>query len=395
MKILYLHQYFNTPNEPGGTRSYYLSKALVESGHKVVMITSNRNNSDWKFIEKKQIDEIDVIYIKNPYSNNMKKFNRIFSFIRFMFISTYVSLREKDVDLVFATSTPLTIGFPALMCKWFKKKKFVFEVRDLWPDIPIELGLINNVILKRILFSFEKLLYKKAELVIALSQGMAKGIIHKYEKTNVSVIPNFSNNDIFFPVKNDNLLRNKLDISLTDIVCVHTGAMGKVNGLVKFTHQIIEKCNDDIHFVFIGDGLEKEKLAHLSNDILNLHIIDSVNKEVLNTYIQDCDFCLMLVDYVHKIYETNSANKFFDYLSSGKPIIMNYKGWKYEEIKKYNCGFYVDPTNPKELVDKIMSLQNTKEIIQQMGENSRILALEKFDRKKLAAGFVKIIEGIA
>lgn len=138
MHILYLHQYFNTPDKPGGTRSYWTSLKLLESGHKVTMICIGRDTK--KQYERKTIEGIDVIYVKTNYSQSMGIFARLKSFLHFMVHATYLSLKLKGIDFVVATSTPLTIGFPALVLKKFKNIPYLFEVRDLWPEVPIQMG---------------------------------------------------------------------------------------------------------------------------------------------------------------------------------------------------------------------------------------------------------------
>ncbi|MDQ4140404.1 MAG: glycosyltransferase WbuB, partial [Bacteroidota bacterium] len=162
MKILYIHQYFNTPREPGGTRSYWFARELVTNGHQVVMLTSRRKSQQQKFIEKTIIDGIQVIYVDNPYNNQMGILSRFWSFFKFMVVSTWLGLKEKNVDLVYATSTPLSVGVPALFIKWINRTKFIFEVRDLWPEVPIQMGAIKNKLVIRFLQWYEKLVYRSA-----------------------------------------------------------------------------------------------------------------------------------------------------------------------------------------------------------------------------------------
>ena len=175
MKILYIHQYFVIPSEPGGTRSYWIARELVKRGHQVTMITSATKNHPEGRVN---IDGIDVVYVKNPaYSNYMSAPRKIWSFVAFIRNAYKMAKREKDVDIVFATSTPLTIGAIALWLKTRKKWKYVFEVRDLWPEFPIEIGAIKNKLAIWGLRKFEKRIYDKAEHVVALSPGMKEGVM--------------------------------------------------------------------------------------------------------------------------------------------------------------------------------------------------------------------------
>ncbi len=154
MKIIYIHQYFVTPAEPGGTRSYWFAKELINSGHEVTMITST--NTSHPLPGRFNIDGINVIYVKNDYSNYFSPFRKIISFLKFFIKSILKASKEKQVDLVFATSTPLTVGAIALWLKRLKHWNYVFEVRDLWPEFPIQIGAIKNRLLIRILKRLEK-----------------------------------------------------------------------------------------------------------------------------------------------------------------------------------------------------------------------------------------------
>jgi glycosyltransferase involved in cell wall biosynthesis len=226
MKILYIHQYFKTPNEPGGTRSYWISQGLLKSGYKVTMVTG-RSLQD-KGIERVNVDGIDVIYIRNRYSNEMNAFRRIISFLRFMFLATIVSLKEKNINLVFATSTPLSIGFPALILKWVKGIPFIFEVRDLWPEAPIQLGVITNPVFIKFARWFEKLIYKNSLHIIALSPGMKEGVLKVgISPQKVDMIPNMSKIDEFYirPKNQDVAARYNIDTSCFN--AIHFGALGK------------------------------------------------------------------------------------------------------------------------------------------------------------------------
>ena len=181
-RILYIHQYFKTPKEPGGTRSYWIAQQLIKSGFNVTMLTTSPNIE--KSIERKIIDGINVIYLKIPYNQKMNVYKRLITFIKFMVKSTFYAIKEKDVDLIIATSTPLTIGFPAIVVKKIKRIPYIFEVRDLWPEVPIQMGGLKNRVLQKLAISFEKKIYKNALHIVALSPGMVKGVL-KYEPKSI------------------------------------------------------------------------------------------------------------------------------------------------------------------------------------------------------------------
>ena len=186
MKIVYLHQYYITPQEAGGTRSYYQAQKLGELVESVVVITSNTKNSDWPFVKTVMHGKVKVVYIKNLYSSDMSKWRKIVSFVRFMILSTWYCLREKQVDRVFASSTPLSIGVPALAMHYLKSVPYVFELRDLWPDVPRDMGYIKSTMVFRMLKAFERLIYKKAEALVTISEGIKDYIDPEFKsKTHV------------------------------------------------------------------------------------------------------------------------------------------------------------------------------------------------------------------
>ena len=198
MKIIYLHQYFNTPQMSGGTRSYEMARRFVAAGHEVHMITSsrerNKNASGWV---DEIIDGIHVHWFSVPYSNKMDFKARISAFLKFAIVSGAKAYRVGG-DVIFASSTPLTIALPAVYAAKRLRKAMLFEVRDLWPELPIAVGALKNPFLIKAAKWLERFAYKNADNVIALSPGMAKGVIKSgYPPDKVHIIPNSCDTDLF------------------------------------------------------------------------------------------------------------------------------------------------------------------------------------------------------
>ena len=188
MRVLYFHQHFTTPNDNGGTRSYEFAKRLIERGHSVTMVCGktvqlNLTNEDSKVVARGKVDGIDVIQVNVNYSNKDSIFKRAIGFLNFAYQGIKIVSQEK-YDLLFATSTPLTAGIPGIWMKLFKRKKtkFIFEVRDLWPELPKALGLKNIFLLKGMSI-LEKLSYNKSDALIGLSPGICTGIKKNLKKT--------------------------------------------------------------------------------------------------------------------------------------------------------------------------------------------------------------------
>ena len=394
MRILYIHQYFKTPEEPGGTRSYWISQELIKRGHQVTMICST--NERHPVPSRVDANGIDVIYVKNEYSNYMPAYKKVISFVSFILSALKAAKKLKNIDLVFATSTPLTVGYIAMRLKKSKGWKYVFEVRDLWPEFPIQIGAIKNKFAIKYLRGLERRIYKNAEFVIALSPGMQDGVVAAgmpVEKT--AMIPNMSKPDRFYPHTPDPEIVKDFNLDLSSFNVVHFGSMGKANGLeyiIEAARILQERGVNDVCFWFMGRGATEpvckslvEKYGLHNVRFLGFHKM-SIVSEIVN-----CSSASITTFRNLPILATNSPNKLFDSLSAGKPIIVNSAGWTKDMVEKGNCGFYVDPDNPAALADKIMEVKDNKPLLERWGENARKLSLEEYDKDLLTAQVADVL----
>ena len=398
MNIIYLHQYFVTPEEYGATRSYWFAKKLTEQGHQVTVISA-LSSSTLREKGTYNIDGIRVIYLGGRYSNLHSMFGKLLHFIRYFFAASLTLLRQKRPDLVFATSTPLTVGAIALLGKKIKRTTFVFEVRDLWPEFPIQIGAIKNPVIIKTLKWLERSIYQNALHIVALSPGMKEGIIQSgVEESKIIVIPNMSKPDIFYPREKSAEIMARFHIDPSKFNVIHFGAMGPANGLeyvVEAAKILKEEGIDDICLVFAGYGAEESKLKFFAqkHQLNNVLFTGKHNALVISELVNCCDVSLISFKNL-PILATNSPNKLFDSLSAGKPIIVNSNGWTRTLAEESNCGFYVDPENRVDLVDKLIKVKNDKERLNKMGKNARRLSLEVFNKEILSEKLVTLLESL-
>ena len=402
MRITYLHQYFNTPNMSGGTRSYEMARRLVAMGHEVNLITSWREESsskDWFVTEEAGIK---VHWLPVPYSNKMGFFQRIKAFFQFAVLSARKAA-AIDADLIFATSTPLTISIPAVYSSRKQRVPMVFEVRDLWPKIPIALGVITNPVFKMLAKWLESWAYKNSTAVVALSPAMRDGIAQVgYPRQQIAVIPNSSDNHEF-GVNLDKcgerfrLARPWLG---SRPLLIYPGTMGKVNGvsyLVDLARHLKEGW-PDIRILLIGDGIERqvvEERARRENVLnVNLFIEAPVSKKEMPVIFAAADIICSLVIEV-PVLQANSANKFFDALAAGKPLFLNYAGWQGQLLYTAECGI-VSYRQSAEAGARLLAKHITdKDWLGQAGRNAKVMATELFDRDKLALQLSEVFSLVA
>jgi len=400
MHILYIHQHFATPAGSTGTRSYEFARRWVKAGHKVTLITGHYDIGGLQvtgaLYQKQNIEGINVIIVGSKYSNKQSYLRRVTSFFSFCLLSIYAGLRTKGVDVVYVSSTPLTVGIPAMVIKWAKHIPFVFEVRDQWPEIPIELGIITNRILIKILLWLEKTIYKKCSSIVALSPGQADGIRALLtEEKPIMVIPNSCDIDLFRPDIDGSAVRQRMGWG-DKLVLLHTGAMGKVNGL-DFIIEAAEGLKDhsDIILVLIGDGNQKPFLESRLKKLglTNVEILSSVPKRELPEFYAAADVGLVIIGN-YPIIEHNCANKFFDSLSAGKPVLLNYSGWQRKILEDNEAGFGCALCNLDEFVEKVLYLDSHRQQAEQMGQNARRAAVEKFNRDQLAKQALELTSSV-
>ncbi|MFW5731414.1 MAG: glycosyltransferase family 4 protein [Desulfonatronovibrionaceae bacterium] len=402
MHILYFHQYFNTLDAAGGTRSYEMARKLVSRGHKVTMVCSIHGKGDIGLpgkpddpVRKGNIDGIDVIQFNLKYSNYMSLPRRAWIFMRFALKSIGLAMHMK-YNLVFATTTPLTTGIPGIFASYLRRKPFVFEVRDLWPELPKAMGVVKNPLVLAGMSFLEWMSYRAATACIALSPGIKKGIASRSNKDKpIAMIPNGCDLDLFQPGN-----RNELDlpgIGPEDFVAVFTGAHGMANGLdaVLDAAAVLKKMDrNDIKLIFIGDGKLKPKLVQRAKDegLTNCLFFDPVPKKRLSKIVCCCNAGMMILDDVPAFYYGTSPNKFFDYIASGLPVVNNYPGWLAGMIQEHECGLAVKPRSPEELAEAFCRLADNPELCREYGQNSRKLAEKEFSREKLSNEFADWLE---
>lgn len=396
MNILYIHQFFHTPQQSGATRSYWIAQELLNHGHEVTMVTMNTRTVQETERVEKIIDGIKVIYYKEEYSQSMNIIKRLKSYLGFVWKSYKEAKKQKDIDLVIATSTPLTVGITALYMRKIRKVPYVFEVRDLWPEVPIQMGAFKSPLVIKPMRWFEKTIYRNAEHVIALSPGMQDGVLKYLPKEKTSMIPNMSKIDRFWSREINKELLKELGLEENVFKVIHFGALGLANA----GHTIIESAKllkDDasVQFLFVGGGSQEDELKQMCIDygLNNVLFYEKMVMKKMSETVNLCDVSMVSFKDLPILY-TNSPNKLFDSLSAGKPILVNSAGWTKDMVEENACGYYVNPNKPEELVEKVKYLQNHPEVVKSMGRNARKLAETTYDKSLLCKQFAEVIDEV-
>ena len=401
--VLYFHQYFATRRRSTATRSYELARRLVDRGHKVTivsrdtrMLEAGREEREGKVVAREQVDGIDVLFLNIPYANRYPTPVRLASFTAFTIAASVAGALGRKPDVVFASSTPLTIGVAGLLTARLKRVPFVFEIRDLWPAVPVELGVLKGEAAIRSAEWLERRLYDGAERIVVLSEGARETLAGRgIPAEKLVLIPNAADLDVFRPDVVDDGFRTKHDLE-GRFVALYAGAMGRANGLDQLVDaaDALRRWGDDrIMAVALGDGGERPRLEERAQELglSNLLFLPAVPKEELAGIVGAADVTLTIFA-PYPVLETNSPNKFFDSLAAGKPVVVNLDGWLRRLVEEHDAGVWVPAGNAEGLAGALSSLAANPAKVEAMGRNARALAEREFGRDEMADRLAQTLE---
>ncbi len=401
MNILYIHQHFTTNAGTSGTRSYDYARYLVQAGHKVTVITGVYalgpfGKNIHGLIETRIIDGIRVVIVNVPYDNRMNFLGRALSFLLFAVLSVVACLRQGRVDVVLATSTPLTVGLPALAMRWIRRVPYVFEVRDIWPEFAVSIGVLKNPAVIRLAYFAERLFYRWASRVQVISEGMRQILLERHIRPEkLTVIPTGVDLELYKDVQPYPSLRNELGWS-DRLVAVYAGAHSDANDL-EYVIDAAETLKNDasIGFLLIGDGRRKSSLVAevKRRNLKNVAFHDKIVKNRLIRILADADVGMLILKDLPD-FKCAMPNKLFDYLAAGLAVAVNFQGDAADHLDETGAGIATDASNPKALALALERWANRPNELQQ-AKNAAIKLAKKFDRKLWAKKLDEILTEVA
>jgi glycosyltransferase involved in cell wall biosynthesis len=399
MRILYLHQYFLTPEMAGGTRSYEMARRWAAAGHDVHVITSlqrpDAKRGGWTVTQEAGVT---VHWFPVPYSNKMSFPKRIASFARFASVAGRRATRISG-DVVFATSTPLTIAIPAMLAIRSLEVPMVFEVRDLWPELPVAIGAIRSRIAIALAEQLERRAYYASAAVVALSPGMAQGVARTgYPRDKIVVVPNSCDVEFFqsggLPLPWDEPVKGWMD---SGPIVLYAGTLGAING-VSYLVDVAAEANrigSPLRFLIVGSGAEEDLIRRRAQaaGVLNnnLRLMPPISKECMPALFARATIASSLFIDLPQMWN-NSANKFFDALAAGKPIVINYHGWQKDLLDSSGAGFAVPPRDTGAAARLLTEFVERGEAVSLAGAASLGLARTRFNRDVLAQQLLDVLK---
>jgi glycosyltransferase involved in cell wall biosynthesis len=393
VKITYIHQYFKTPGMTGGTRSYEFARRLVERGHEVHMITADPGGHRSGISTE---SGIVVHWLPVPYDSAMSYRRRIWAFARFVCRSAAVAGRLRH-DLVFATSTPLTVAISGGYAAWRRGVPMVLEVRDVWPEVPIAVGALRSPVTRWVARRLEAWAYRRSAQVIALSPGMADSIRRRFPDVPVTVVPNCSDLALFAGADRAGAALREATPWLRDRPFVlYAGALGLANGvdyLVRMAARLAE-TDPDVRIGILGDGAMRDKIRSLAAALgvldRNLFLLGPVAKAEVVAFFGACDLAVSVVINLPEL-RNNSANKVFDALAAGRPVAVNSGGWLADLVAATGAGLVLPPDDPAGAAAAVAGFLRDREACGTARAAASVLARDRFDRDLLFQDFERVL----
>jgi glycosyltransferase involved in cell wall biosynthesis len=396
MHVLYIHQHFTTNQGASGTRSYDYARLLVQRGHKVTMVTGNYALGPFAdvrgpAVQVRWIDGIRVVIVNVPYANQMSFWARMWSFVRFALLASWTCLRQGRVDVTLATSTPLTVALPAMLMRWLRGVPYVFEVRDIWPEVAVSMGALTSRPLIAAARLAERMAYRHAARVQTVSNGMVQSLARRVPRDKLAMVPTGVDVELYHAATPDASIRGRLGWQ-DRLLAVYAGAHGPANGL-DYVLQAAAACRDDkrIAFLLIGDGKDKPRLAELARrmGLDNLAMEPKMPKSRLAAVLADAQVGLQILKPVPE-FAILLPNKLFDYAAAGMAVCVNWQGDVSELLLRHGAGAACDPTDAASLAQTLVRWADRPDELAAARAGAKKLA-QAYDRRQLAPKLEQVL----
>jgi glycosyltransferase involved in cell wall biosynthesis len=405
MKILLINQSFVSPDEPGHTRHFEMAQFLRARGHELIIVGSDINyQTGQPTRERRGVLEdveqiIDGVRVLRAYvypSLHRSYFWRIVSFFSFMFSSVWTALRVKDVDLVMGTTPPIFQAVSAWFVALVRRKPFLLEVRDLWPEFGVSMGVLTNPIIIWLARWLENFLYARATHILVNSPAYRKYMLDKgLPEKKVTFIPYGTDVDMFNPNVDGSAIRRKLGMD-DKFVVVYAGALGQANDIYTILRAADRLRNEpDIRFVLFGDGKER---VHIENESRRRNLENVIfagvhPKKEMPAVLASSDVCLAILQDI-TMFRTTYPNKVFDYMAAGRATVLVIDGVIREVIETSHGGVFVEPGDDELLAKTVLELSKDPQRVQQMGVNARQYLIKHLDRRDKLAETLEFLQSL-
>lgn len=401
MRVWIFNQYAISPDQAGGTRHYDLSKKLVAHGHQVsifagsihyINLNETKNYYGKQYLIEK-INGVEFVRIKTiPYRGSNAK--RVWNMIDFMRGAKRVALSMEDEkpDVIIGSSVHLFAALAGYRVAKKLRVPFVLEIRDLWPQTLIDMGVSRWHPFVLLLGRIEKFLYRRAKKVITLLPGSIDYIADRgAKKENIVWISNGIDLARYDSVPDVFPENKKFRI-------LYTGSISNAHAMdtVLEAAKILMQKNIEVEFYLVGGGTQKTGIMELAKkmELNNVLFPDQVPKDEVVHLMRSADALLFTLEDSDVFKYGISSNKLFDYLISGRPIIFSCNT-PFNPVEEAGAGISVTARSPLKLADVILELKNMSiDDRRKMGENGKKYVRENHSMDLLAEKLETVLKSV-
>jgi hypothetical protein len=402
MKILFLSDNFPPETNAPASRTYEHAKRWVAAGHSVTVITGTPNfpsgkvhagysNALWK---REEIDGISVVRVWTYITANEGFLRRTLDYMSFMVSATIASAFIRRPDIIVATSPQFFTPCAAWVVSLFKRRPFVFELRDLWPDSIVAVGAMKETRSIRLLRKLEYFLYRKAARIVSVTSSFKTVLTgNGIDPHKIAVVPNGVDLDAYQPGEKPGALIRQWDLD-GKFVAAYVGTIGMAHGLdtvLAAAERLRDR--DDVVFILVGTGAEQAALMQrcAELELKNVRFVGSVSKSEVREYWKVCDVALVLLRdtplFAHVI-----PSKMFEAMGMERPMILGVRGESREILESAKAGLAIEPQRADQLADAIVRLADDPALRASLGKSGRRFAADRFNRDRLAHEMLDVLE---
>jgi len=403
LRILYLTHYFPPEVNAPAVRVSQFAQAWHEAGHQVTVVTGFPNHPTGvippeyrgKIFQREETAGTQVLRGYVYAAPNRGFARRILNYLSFMVSAILIGvLRSGQQDLVIATSPQFFVAIAGYVVSRIKRIPFVFEVRDLWPEEIVAVGAMKRGPVIRLLERIEAFLYRKAALIVAVAEGTiavltARGI----PREKLALIPNAVDFDRFARARDDHQIRDAHELNGHFLVS-YIGTLGMAHNLRTVLDSAARlRRHDDIRFLIVGDGAERENLVAYSRaqNLDNVTFVPQQSRNRVAEYYAASDVCLVPLRKT-ELFTKNIPSKIYEVMAAGKPIVIGTNGESRRLVEGAEAGIAVAPEDADDLAAKIVYLAEHRDESRRLGDNGRAFAERCCDYRVRAQDYLKVLQ---
>lgn len=404
MHILVLTHYFPPEVNAAANRFYEMARLWVAAGHKVTVLTCEPNHPKGtlypgyrnRLWSREIVEGIEVIRIWTFLAANEGFGRRILNYLSYFFSANIAAPRLPKIDVVISTSPQFFCGIAGYTVALMKRRPWVFDVRDLWPESIVAVGAMRPSLAIRALKRLEYFAYRHATKIISVSDAFLPHIENSgVTPDKVSVVTNGIDLELFRRPANAASFRVQHGLHGKFIVA-YVGTHGlahRLETVLEAAYRLRQR--DDIAFVLVGDGAERGKLLARSKEmgLTNVIMLPQVPRDYIPTIWASIDAALVHLRAV-PAFENVIPSKMLEAFAAGKPVLLGVRGKAEQIMTEGDCGLSFTPEDPEDLAKAVAILANDPALTKRLGENGKKLSSREYDRCNLAMKYLSLLESI-